>query len=83
MKQRREKMREKIIEIMREFNEELVEDMNRDLLATDILDSFDIVKLVVEFEDAFDIMIDVDEVTPENFQTANKIVEMIARIVEK
>ncbi len=76
-------MREKIIEIMREFNEELVEDMNRDLLATDILDSFDIVKLVVEFEDAFDIMIDVDEVTPENFQTANKIVEMIARIVEK
>lgn len=76
-------MREKIIEIMREFNEELVEDMNRDLLATDILDSFDIVKLVVEFEDAFDIMIDVDEVTPENFQTANKIVEMIARIAEK
>ena len=76
-------MREKIIEIMREFNEELVEDMNRNLLATDILDSFDIVKLVVEFEDAFDIMIDVDEVTPENFQTANKIVEMIARIAEK
>lgn len=76
-------MREKIIEIMKEFNEELVEDMNRDLLATDILDSFDIVKLVVEFEDAFDIMIDVDEVTPENFQTANKIVEMIARIAEK
>ena len=75
-------MREKIIEIMREFNEELVEDMNRDLLATDILDSFDIVKLVVEFEDAFDIMIDVDEVTPENFQTANNIVEMIARIAE-
>lgn len=75
-------MKEKVIEIMRDFNEELVEDMERDLLATDTLDSFDIVKLVVEFEDAFDIVIDVDEVTPDNFRTADKIVEMIIRVVE-
>lgn len=74
-------MNEKIMEVLAEFNEELVEDLDRDLIASEILDSFDIVKLVVELEEAFDITIDVDLVTPENFQTANSIVKMVESIV--
>lgn len=76
-------MDDKIIEVLRDFNDELTEDLERDLIAADVLDSFDIVKLIVELEEAFDIEIDVDEITPENFQTVNTIIAMIKRIAEQ
>ena len=76
-------MEKEITEVLRDFNAELVEDMDRDLLATETLDSFDIVKLVVAIEDAFDIEIDIDDVSPENFQTANAIVTLVKSIIEK
>ena len=61
-------MREKILEVLKEENEEIVEDLDRDLLTSGILDSFDIVNLVVMLEEALSINIDVEMVTPENFQ---------------
>lgn len=76
-------MEKKILEVLSDFNPELVEDLERDLIATDTLDSFDIVKLVVELEEAFGIEIDVDDVTPENFQSANTIVALVKRIAEQ
>lgn len=74
-------MRDKIIETLADFNDELVEDLNQDLLAEDILDSFDIVSLVMQLEEAFDITIDVDLITPDNFRTTENIVAMIEKIV--
>lgn len=76
-------MEDKIIEVLRDYNDELTEDMDRDLIAADILDSFDIVKVVVALEDALDIVIDVADVELENFQTANAIVAMVKRIMEQ
>lgn len=73
-------MREKILEVLKEENEEIVEDLDRDLLASGILDSFDIVNLVVALEEALGISIDVELVSPENFQTAESIIRMIEGI---
>lgn len=75
-------MKEKILEVLREINEEILEDTERDLLATGILDSFDIVNMVVELEDAFDIVIDVDLVTPDNFRTADSIINVMENIIK-
>lgn len=75
-------MEEKIKEILGEISTELIEDMDKDLLAADILDSFDIVKLVVALEDEFGIEIDPDLIEPENFQTANTIIALVKKIVE-
>lgn len=74
-------MRERIINVLTDFNEEITEDMDRDILAAEILDSFDMVQLVVAIEEEFDIVVDVELITPENFQTANMIVETIAGIL--
>ncbi len=74
-------MREKIVEVLKNENEEITEDLNRDLLASGILDSFDIVNLVVALEDALGISIDVELVSPENFQTAEAIIKMIEGIM--
>lgn len=81
MIKRRIAMKEKIINVLEEFNEEIVEDMERDLLAFGIMDSFDIVKLVVELETAMEITIDVDMITPENFRTATEIVRLVEEIL--
>lgn len=75
-------MRERILKVLAEINEEVVEDLDRDLLATGILDSFELVNMVVELEEALNIEIDVELVTPENFQTANAIITLIQNIVE-
>lgn len=75
-------MKSKILQVLRECNEEIIEEMDRDLLASGILDSFDIVNMVIELEEAFDIQIDVDLVTPDNFRTANSIVKLIEDILK-
>lgn len=74
-------MREKILEVLKAENEEIVEDLDRDLLTSGILDSFDIVNLVVALEEALSISIDVEMVTPENFQTARSIIKMLEDIM--
>lgn len=74
-------MREKILEVLKEQNEEIVDDLDRDLLTSGILDSFDIVNLVVMLEEALSINIDVEMVTPENFQTAGSIIRMLEGIM--
>ncbi len=73
-------MREKILEVLKAENEEIVEDLDRNLLESGILDSFDIVNLVVALEEALGIGIDVEMVSPENFQTAESIIRMIEGI---
>ncbi len=73
-------MRDKILEVLKAENEELVEDLNRDLLESGILDSFDIVNLVVALEEALGVSIDVEMVSPENFQTVESIIRMIEGI---
>lgn len=75
-------MREKILNVLRGIDEEILEDKEKDLLASGILDSFDIVNMVVELEEAFDIMIDVDLVTPDNFRTANSIIAFMENILK-
>lgn len=74
-------MREKIIEQLKEFKEEIVEDLGRDLLASEILDSFDVVNLFVALEEAFDIEISAELITPDNFRTAESIISLLEKIL--
>lgn len=75
-------MKEKIAKIIEELNSIIIDDYDKDLLASGMIDSFDIVNLVVEIEDAFDMEIDVELVTPENFKSINAIAEMLEKSME-
>ena len=59
----------------------MVEDLDRDLLASEMLDSFDVIKLLMAFEDEFNIEIDEELVVPENFESVNKIVAMMKELL--
>lgn len=74
-------MREKVIEILCEINNEIKDNLEVDLLAAGFIDSFEIVNLVVELEEAFDMEIDPELVVPENFQTVDAIVELVENII--
>ncbi len=50
------------------------------LVTDSVLDSFDILSLVTELEDAFDITIRPAELIPEHFDSAAAIWEMVERL---
>lgn len=57
-----------------------IEDLDNALFVEDgLLDSFDIVTLVSEFDKTFGISIDGADITPENFNTIDNIVELVKK----
>lgn len=73
-------MKEKILDILYEISGKQVDDIELDLFSEGIIDSFIIINLVVELEKAFDISIDIDFMTFENFCTVKAIIEMVRRL---
>lgn len=72
-----ENIREKVLEAICEVNDEVMENQDKDLLLNGIIDSFDIVGIMIELEDAFNIEIDAEKVTPDNFRKVDDIVQLI------
>ncbi len=72
-------MREKIIEIIRDNRPDIENVENEEFITNGLLDSFDIVTLVAEFDKAFGISIDGADITPVNFNTVDAIVEMLKK----
>lgn len=70
-------MKEKILEIVEDLRPDVEFENENKLIDDGILDSFDIVTLVFELNDAFDLEIDVDELVPENFNSVDAMVELI------
>ena len=48
-----------------------------------MIDSFTVINVVSELEDAFDIEIDAKYVVAENFRNKEAIIELVARLVEE
>lgn len=53
------------------------------LIDDGVLDSFDIVTIVGDLNDAFDIEITVEELEPENFNSAQAIYALVTKLMEE
>lgn len=72
-------MRDEVIEILEMISPDIdVNDENMNL--PEDLDSMDIIALIAELEDKFDIEITMEEKTEENFENVDTLVEMIERL---
>ena len=74
---------EKILEILQGIRADVDFVNEKKLIDGGILDSFDIISIVSEFNDEFDIEIDVDELEPYNFNTVEAMRELINRLQEE
>ena len=72
-------MKEKIIELIKTISPALELD-REDLNLAEDMDSMDIIALITELEDAFNIIITMEEKTEENFENPDTLAEMIERL---
>lgn len=70
-------MKEKIIEILMDLVPDFEYSGDAKLLEDGILDSFDIVNLVLEINEEFGINIGVEDVNEDNFETVDSILKLV------
>ena len=70
-------MREQIIEILTEICPGVDFEQETSLIDDGLIDSLDIVAVVTELMEAFDVELGVDDLTPENFNRVEAIEELI------
>ena len=74
-------MEQKVLEILAEINEDILEYDGDSLIEDGLLDSFQVVDLVGMLEEEFDIEIDAELVIVENFETKETIMNMLKGIL--
>ena len=70
-------MKKQIIEILSEICPGIDFETETALIDDGLIDSLDIVAVVTELMEAFDVELGVDDLTPENFNSVDAIVELI------
>ena len=75
-------MREQVMEILTDIRRDVDFENETKLIDDNILASLDIVAIVGEFNDAFDIEITVEDLVPENFNSVDAMIELITKAQE-
>ena len=70
-------MKKQIIEILSEICPGIDFETETALIDDGLIDSLDIVAVVTELMEAFDVVLGVDDLTPENFNSVEAIEELI------
>lgn len=74
---------EKLIEILEDLNPDVDYNTCTNLIDGHYLDSLSILSLIAELEDEFDVVIPTVEIIPNNFNSAEKIWQMINHLKEE
>ena len=70
---------EDLLNLLKNIKPQVNFEGNKHLIDNEELDSFDIVTLVSEFDKAFNISIDGADITPENFNTLDNMVNLVKK----
>ena len=76
-------MKETILEILKEIRSDIDFENATALIDDGQLESLDIVAIVGEFNEEFDVEISVEDLVPENFNTVEAMVELIKKAQEE
>lgn len=74
---------EEIMEILQDLHPDVDFETEEHLVDDKILDSFDIVSLIAEINENFDIAITARDILPENFNSAKALYALIQRLEEE
>ena len=76
-------MREQIMKILKGVRSDVDFENETALIDNGVLDSFDIISIVGELNDAFGVEINADDLLPENFNNVAAMVELIGKLQEE
>ncbi len=76
-------MKEQLMDILEELRPDVDFTKETALIDDGILDSFDIVSLVGELNDTFDVRINVENLLPENFNSADAMLALVKKLAEE
>ena len=71
---------EELLTILKEIREDIDFETEEKLIDDSILDSFDIISIVSELNDHYDIEISADDLLPENFNSAKAILSLVEKL---
>ena len=74
---------ERVLEILEGIKEGVDFELENALIDDDIIESLDLMQLISDLESEFDVEIEMDEIVPENFNSAEAIYDMIKRLQEE
>ena len=69
-----------LLEILTDLHPDVDFETCDTLIDDKILDSFDIVSIIAEVNDVFDVVIPAEEIVPENFNSAQALYDLIERL---
>ena len=72
-------MREKIVEILKDIDEEIVSYDGESLIEEGLVDSFTIMEILTDIEDQLGVKIPDEKILPESFVSIDKIVELVEK----
>ena len=72
----------KLISILKELHPDIDFETEDALIDGGILDSFDVVTIVAEIDDAYGVQIPAEELIPENLNSAKAIFALVRRLME-
>lgn len=74
---------EDLIKILKDLHPDVDFDTCTTLIDDKILDSFDIVTVISEINEEFDVIIPAEEIVPENFNSAQALYALIKKIEDE
>ena len=74
---------EQLIEILKELHPDVDYENCTTLITDKILDSFDMITIIAEGHNRFDVVIPADELGPENFNSAQALYALITRLEDE
>jgi len=73
-------VKEQVIAILKEIKPTKDMESLTDIIEGGYLDSFELMSLIAQLNETFDIEVDVDEIVPENFNSVDAITAMVERL---
>lgn len=70
-----------LLEILEDIHPDVDFETTTGLIDDGIIDSFDIIRIVADIDEEYDVAIPPEEIVPENFNSAKSLYELIERLL--
>lgn len=73
-------MREELLALLEDVRPDVTFDSEKKLIDDGVLDSFDIISIMQVIEEKFGVLIDIENLEPENFNSVDAMIELIDKL---